>query len=89
MNWLGQTGWMSPNLATYPGYRFPAGAVHFPSRVLPPFVITGPAPMIHDLETGEEGNFSALSAWLAQMAWWLCNHTDMISVAPYSHARGC
>jgi putative transposase len=24
MNWLGQTGWMSPNLAAYPGHRFPA-----------------------------------------------------------------
>ena len=24
MNWLGQTGLMSPDLTTYPGYRFPA-----------------------------------------------------------------
>jgi hypothetical protein len=30
MNWLGQTGLMSPDLTTYPGYRFPAEIISHP-----------------------------------------------------------
>ncbi len=27
-NWLGQAGGMTPDLATYPGHRFPAEVIH-------------------------------------------------------------